>query len=365
MMIEICRELGADRVAVLTGVAPESQGASTEDLAGENVRVFRAEGCLPPHSAAQTARLLIALGRALATVRPSVLQYGTLEDAYLAFWTHKALRLRHVFYAHGNELLAALDSSWGKGRAALLASACVIANSRYTAEIVKSIGVRSNRVRIVHPGCDTRHFRVVQVDAERRLNLTRGKPGVRLLLTVGNLVERKGHDIVIQALARLGPELSDTQYLIAGDGPHRATLENLARSLGVAERVNFLGRVDRADLPLLYSAADLFVMVARERRESCDVEGFGIVFIEAAACGTPSIGGKSGGIEDAVVDGETGLLVDPLDVDAVAAGIARLLSDDAMRRRFGDRARDRAVGRFSWTGFAQQVAEILEEVADD
>ena len=114
-----------------------------------------------------------------------------------------------------------------------------------------------------------------------------------------------GHDTVIRALSTLPQRSGDIVYLIAGDGPYRATLERLAKSLGVADRVVFLGRVAEPDLPLLYSMADSFIMLSRERTDQCDVEGFGIVFIEAAACGTPAIAGRSGGVEDAVVDGAT------------------------------------------------------------
>jgi phosphatidylinositol alpha-1,6-mannosyltransferase len=151
-------------------------------------------------------------------------------------------------------------------------------------------------------------------------------------------------------------------YLIVGEGPNRAALEQLAVALGVADRVVFLGRVATAELPLLYSAADIFIMVSRARLEYCDVEGFGMVFIEAAACGTPSIGGRSGGVADAVVDGVTGLLVDPLDVGEVAHSVAMLLANRDFARQLGDAARYRAVSQFSWSRFAASVSLILDEV---
>jgi phosphatidylinositol alpha-1,6-mannosyltransferase len=292
------------------------------------------------------------------------MMYGTLEDAYLAHFTQRVLRRRHVFFTHGNEVLTALRTPWRKPREALLASSCVIAVSRFTEELVRSAGVPRERIRIVHPGCDTRLFGPRIVTADVRARLTQERPHRRVIVTVGNLVERKGHDTVIRALAQLPPELSDVLYVIAGDGSYRRTLEDLAHSLGVAEKVVFLGRVATADLPLLYSMADLFVMVSRERLDACDVEGFGIVYIEAAACGTPAIGGRSGGVADAIVDGQTGMLVDPLDPAALAATMTRLLRDDATRRRLGDAAHRRAVG-FTWANFTRSVADILEDVARD
>lgn len=358
MMAEICLELGQHRVAVLTGV---SKGSDETPLGG--VRVYRMDAELSPRSTTiATFRSITSLGLALVRERPAVLQYATLEDAYLAYWTYRTLRIPHVMYAHGNEILAAGRSSWSKPRAALLASSCVVANSRYTEGLLRNLGLHAHQVRVVHPGCDLERFRPMQTSKEERMRLTGGRPLARLLLTVGNLVERKGHDTVIRTLPLLAKRGQDVVYLIVGGGPNRAALKQLAVSLGVADRVVFLGRVTTSELPLLYSAADLFVMVSRERLEHCDVEGFGIVFIEAAACGTPSIGGRSGGVNDAVVDGVTGLLVDPLDTAEVARSIDVLLANRDLARRFGDAARERAVSQFSWSRFGQTVASILDEV---
>ena len=356
MMAEICRELGPDRVAVLTGVREPAEDAR---LGG--VRVHRMRTQRRPHSLTETFRLISSVGAAFVRERPAVLQYATLEDAYLAYWTHRLLRIPHVMYAHGNEILAAERSVWRKPRAALLASSCVVANSSYTQGLLNNLGLH-DRVRVVHPGCDLDRFRPMQISQEMRMRLSGGRPSGRLLLTVGNLVKRKGHDTVIHALPLLARQGHEVTYLIVGEGPNRAALEELARTLGVADCVVFLGRVATAELPLLYSAADIFIMVSRARLEYCDVEGFGMVFIEAAACGTPSIGGRSGGVADAVVDGVTGLLVDPLDVGEVAHSIEMLLANRDFARQLGDAARYRAVSQFSWSRFGASVSLILDEV---
>lgn len=357
MMAEICMELGEHRVAVLTGV----QGRP-DDARLVGIRLYRMNAMLPPKSVAANLRLIASVGLALARERPAVLQYASLEDAYLAYWTHSALRIPHVIYAHGNEILAAGRSSWNKPRVALLASSCVVANSRYTAGLLRNLGLSAHQVRVVHPGCDLERFRPLQNTQEVRMRLLGRRPLGRLLLTVGNLVERKGHDTVIRALSLLMKQDRDIVYLIVGDGPNRAALEELAASLGVADRVVFLGRVHTSDLPLLYSAADIFIMVSRERQEHCDVEGFGIVFLEAAACGTPSIGGHSGGVSDAVVDGATGLLVNPLDVAQVARSIDDLLANRELARRLGEAARRRAVSQFGWSRFGETISSLLDEV---
>ena len=357
MMAEICAGLGEERVAVLTGVR-----GKLDDARLERIRIYRTDVALRPRSATATLCLIAKLGLALAKERPAVLQFATLEDAYLAYWTRRALGVKHIFYTHGNELLGAAKSPWDKPRAALMASACVVANSRYTEGLLKNLGFPADRIRVVHPGCDPARFRSVQVSEEARRRLSGGRPFARILLTVGNLVERKGHDTVIRALSTLSQGSGDIVYLIAGDGPYRATLERLAKSLGVADRVVFLGRVAEPDLPLLYSMADSFIMLSRERTDQCDVEGFGIVFVEAAACGTPAIAGRSGGVEDAVVDGATGLLVDPHDIAGVAHAITTLLSNRELTQRLGHAARKRAVSEFSWSRFGNSIAAILDDV---
>lgn len=358
MMREICLHLGPEQIAVLTGVL----GNSEDDRIGA-VRVYRARGSKPPRSAREAVRSIACLGYVVARERPAVLQFASVSDAYLAYWAGKAFRRKYIFYAHGNEVLSAARSPWEKTRTALMGAACVVANSRYTAGLLRQMGLPEGRIRIVHPGCDLDHFHRVEITVEERARFVGRHTPCRVVLTVGNLVERKGHDTVIRALTLLPESCKDVIYLIAGDGPARAALEQLAKSLGIADRVVFLGRVPSADLPKLYSLAEFFVMVSRERAEQCDVEGFGIVFIEAAACGTPAIGGRSGGIEDAIIDRETGLLVDPLDVPGVAREIHALLSRPEQIRRLGDAASQRAIREFGWDRYVASIASILDEVA--
>jgi phosphatidylinositol alpha-1,6-mannosyltransferase len=359
MMREICLHLGAERVAVLTSVVE-----AAEETQLDTVRVYRFEGARPPRSTMEAVRSIALLGYAITRERPSVLQFATLSDAYLAYWARRAFRKKYIFYAHGNELLRAAESPWEKTSSALMGATCVVANSRYTAKLVRDLGYPGDRIRIVHPGCDVTQFRPVPPDREARARFLRGHIAARVLLTVGNLVERKGHDIVIRALALMSPSFRDVIYLVAGDGPFRGELEQLARSLGVADRVFFLGRVPTSDLPLLYSLANVFIMVARERSEHCDVEGFGIVFIEAAACGLPAIAGRSGGMEDAVLDGKTGVVVDPNDAAKVARAIETLLGNPELTHRLGDAARKRALHDFTWARYGEAVASILTEVGE-
>jgi len=166
--------------------------------------------------------------------------------------------------------------------------------------------------------------------------------GARLILTVGRLVERKGHDVVIRALPGIRRAVGPVRYLIAGAGPEEARLRTLAREVGCADDVVFAGHVDDRDLPLFYAACDVFVMPSRALEQRDGIEGFGIVFLEAGACGKPVVGGRSGGIADAVLDGITGVLVDPRSVDEVTGALTRLLQDRGEAARMGGEGRRRA-----------------------
>jgi phosphatidylinositol alpha-1,6-mannosyltransferase len=183
-----------------------------------------------------------------------------------------------------------------------------------------------------------------------------------MILTVGNLVERKGHDMVISALPEVQKVIPDVTYLVVGDGRYRSNLEQLAVTRGVRDRVVFAGQVPEKELPEIYSLCDVFVMPARERLDECDVEGFGLVYLEANACGKPVIGGRSGGIPDAIVDGVTGLLVDPHDPIEIANALIQLLRDRELSTKMGHEGRKRVVRDFTWERIARQVQGILDSV---
>ena len=164
------------------------------------------------------------------------------------------------------------------------------------------------------------------------------------MLGVSRLVPRKGFDVVIDAVAALDAASSGggaVQLAITGAGRDRRRLERRAKG-----RVQFLGRVGDADLPGLYVCADVFAMCCRERWLGREAEGFGIVFLEAAACGVPAVAGLSGGSHEAVADGETGFVVAPRDVGAARDAIGRLVADVELRNRMGEAARQRAVEEF-------------------
>jgi phosphatidylinositol alpha-1,6-mannosyltransferase len=198
-------------------------------------------------------------------------------------------------------------------------------------------------VQRFHPQDDA-----TRATTRRRFGLDPERP---LVLGLSRLVPRKGFDVVIDALARR----PDVQLAIAGAGRDRRRLERRA-----SPNVSFLGRVDDADVPALHACADAFAMCCRDRWGGLEAEGFGIVFLEAAACGVPAVAGRSGGSHEAVADGETGFVVAPDDVDAVGRAIDTLLSDRALHDRMSVAARRRAVDDFSYDRVVERLRPIAQ-----
>ena len=185
----------------------------------------------------------------------------------------------------------------------------------------------------------------------------------RVILTIARLVERKGHDMIIRSLSEIAQAVPNVFYAIAGSGPHREALERLVASEGVGDRVQFLGFVPENDLASLYGAADLFAMVSREIPDLGDVEGFGIVFLEANAAGTVVLAGRSGGIADAVEDGRSGILVDPESVSDIAAATARLLLSDRVASELINYGGERVRRHFDRRLAAARLLEVCASTA--
>jgi phosphatidylinositol alpha-1,6-mannosyltransferase len=248
----------------------------------------------------------------------------------------------------------------------LLGSAAVVLTiSRCTRllalEVLAELGFPEGRleVRTVPLGTDPNHFRpgVDGSSARGRYGLDSG----RWLLTVARVAAHKGIDTVLRVLSLLRTEFPDLRYAVIGSGANLAEYQALATTLGVDQRVRFLTAVPDSDLPALYNSAVLYMGVSRP--VELMIEGFGISLSEASACGLPVIGGQSGGIPDAVRDGETGLLVDASSVEAVADAVRRLLRDSELSHRLGAAGRQAVESYFNWDRVTHDVFRIAEEYA--
>ena len=228
---------------------------------------------------------------------------------------------------------------------ALSKATAIIPISRFSADLARPF-CDGARMHMIHPPLPV----LPEADDGQRaevLKLLGEDAGAPRLLTVSRLEPRKGVDQVIRSLPDLVRHFPKLVYYVGGGGADRTRLEALVHELGMQAHVRFLGFVPEALKPALYEAVDVFVMPVR--RDGDSVEGFGIVYMEAAYYGTPSLAGSEGGAVDAVLDEQTGLIVDGLDQAAITQQLQRLLGDDALRRRLGAAARDRARREFAWS----------------
>lgn len=318
----------------------------------------------PIHRVGRTTSGLVARGMAAAL---AVAQRYRLDTTFHSQWQTGAISLvgrrlgpiRRTFVAaHGRELL--LDPWAGvPGGSALFAGLRrhvirradgLFPVSRFTGRLLTDLGVVPDRIHVVPNGTDPAHF--VPTDG-RAFRQRHGLGTHPLILTVGRLVPNKGIDTVIEALPKVLEEVPDALYVVAGTGPDRARLEAMATRLSVRSHLRFLGRIDDPELVSAYGAADVFVTLSR--LEPPAVEGFGLVFLEAGACGTPVVGSRSGGIEDAVADGESGLLIPPRDPAAAATALSRVLSDRGFAARLGRAGRARVLASGTWDHAAARI----------
>jgi phosphatidylinositol alpha-1,6-mannosyltransferase len=208
------------------------------------------------------------------------------------------------------------------------------------------------------PGVDTDTFRPTVSGRPVRQRL--GLDDRPVIVCVSRLVRRKGQDSLIRALPAIRRRVRDTALLLVGAGPYRSTLETMAREEGVAEHVRFSGNVPWADLPAHYAAGDVFAMPCRTRRAGLDVEGLGIVYLEASATGLPVVGGDSGGAPDAVREGETGFVVGGHDRDALVERLTAVLGDRMLARRLGDAGRAWVEAEWRWDTQADRLTALLD-----
>lgn len=274
---------------------------------------------------------------------------------------------RRVFVAaHGRELLLrpvarlpVAQRLYDAARRRVLRGAdglfCV---SRYTAGLARDLGVDSGRIHVIPNGVDAARFDLPDAPSRalefRRRHDLLDRP---CFVTVARLMPHKGIDTGIEALPALRQRVPGATYVVVGNGPDAPRLRELADRLGVSDAVRFLGRVSDAEVVDALLACDVFALLSRESPP--DVEGFGLVLLEAGACGRPVLGARSGGIPDAVADGDSGLLVPSDDPHATADALIRLLGEPALARGLGEGGRRRARGVLSWDRAAKAIYETM------
>ncbi len=352
------RRLGGKEVHIVTADVPGAAEFDRDHPNSIHRLVLVRHEWLKPESLLMYSKFFLSSLWLTVTRRITTLYAGRALPEGLVALVVARLTGRPVFiYAHGEEL-----TGWGRGKKfqamcfAMRHADGVLSNSDNTRDTLTDlIGVAPERVNLIYPTVDEERFRPGPLDDELRRSV--GATGNRkLVLSVGRLQRRKGFDNVVRSLPGLLEQGVDVEYVLIGIGEDHDYLESLAGELGVADRVHLPGHVSYEDLPRWYNACDLFAMPNRDI--DGDTEGFGLVFLEAAASGKPALAGKAGGTGSAVVDGETGLRVDGENLAEITRAMTQLLDDPAESERMGRAARERVLANFVHKRRVDQLRDL-------
>jgi phosphatidylinositol alpha-1,6-mannosyltransferase len=351
---EVYKRLGGKEIHIITADVP---GAAAVDATHPNTlhRLnLKRVPWLRPESLAMYARFFFkSLALALAHRFDAIHAFRALPEGLVA-WAVARLTFRPVvIYAHGEEL-----TTWGRGgkykamRFALRHANQVIANSEHTRDTLLGMGIDAGRIAVIYPGVDVSVFRP-GLDTSGLRESLEIRTDEKLVFSVGRLSRRKGFDQVIRAVAQLRIKGFPVRYVIAGIGEDADYLDGLIEEHLMQGVVHRIGAVSEADLPRWLNACDMFAMPNREING--DNEGFGMVFIEAAACGKPSIAGASGGTGAAVLDGITGCRVNGSDLTEVQSSLYDALSNPDRTAQWGAAALGRVLKEFDWNKVAEKT----------
>ncbi len=228
--------------------------------------------------------------------------------------------------------------------------------SHYTANLLTEHGISPDQQAVVINGTDPEMFYPMDMNA---LKQKYGYADKKIIITITRLIELKAVDTVLRAMPHLIEEFPNLLYLVVGDGSYKNELVKISRELNLEKQVKFLGKVPYEQVNEYYNLSDIYVMPSKKMGER--TEAFGIVFLEANACGKPTIGSRTGGIADAVLDEQTGLLVEERNPKELAEAIRRLLRDDALRKRMGEAGRKRVETEANWDAVAQRIYGLIEQ----
>lgn len=300
-----------------------------------------------------------------------VLHCGNIRPVgYGVRWANRRLDIPYLVYVNGGDLLRERRKAQRSAvkrmsaRSILGNASGIVATSKWVAQlatdVMNEVGVeKAPPVAALDLGTDPVHF-----NPSRDTGALRRRWGVGdapIILTVARLVPHKGQDTGIRALATLARDFPELRYIMVGEGHDEQRLRELARQVGVSDRVGFVGAMRDDELPEAYATSTIYLGASRVDRE-INVEGFGISFLEAGASGVPSIAGDSGGVRSAVRDGETGIVLPPTDVDAIAGAIRALLLSEQRRKQMGHAARLAVETHYNWDRVARDTREFTAQV---
>lgn len=333
-------------------VAPPEEGAAGFDSA-QNFKVHR-EPLLFRFFWPRHLRAFFAVKEIYKKEKAKILAINdVLPLGYSAFLLNKLFGVPYFVFLHGLDFNLAKRNCWKKfwlGK--ILKSAYfIVVNSGYLKREVERL-ISGEKIAIVYPSVGG--FSAPDPGLKNEIINKYGLSGKMIIFSLGRLVRRKGFDKLISAFDEIRKETQNAVLLIAGSGPEEKALKNSAKG---QKSIIFLGKISDEEKIALYDLCDVFAMTPRD--SGGDIEGFGIVYLEAAAFGKPSVAGRVGGVSEAVLNGETGILVCGENADEIAEAIIKLLKDDNLRREMGEMAKERAVQEFS---LERQVSKIENEI---
>ncbi|MEK6579741.1 MAG: glycosyltransferase family 4 protein [Bdellovibrionota bacterium] len=355
-VVHALREIPGVRVKL---IAPIVKGWNEEEK--DTLRLD-----LPSEAMQSIVPISIAVSREIISFSPHVILHFLWHPCGAASLLNSPLRwATHVPYfvfAYGVEILES-PSTWKKWlRSKLIGlkqsvfrqAAGVFSISKFTgAQLESACRVEPSQIHPVYCGVSPEKF--YPEPASARIIEQYQLHGRRVLLTVSRLQDYKGIDRMLSALRAVIKKHPDVVYLICGTGPDRSRLEALSLHYRVASHVIFTGPVSGDNLRELYNSSEVFVLLSRTDWYAPNVEGFGLVYLEAAACGKPAIGSSHGGVPDAIEDGVSGWIVDPTNDDEIASTVINVLDHPEEIRKRGENARERALRSFTWQHVAQRV----------
>lgn len=283
-----------------------------------------------------------------------------MPEGVIALMNFALSRTPYICFVHGEDIALANESRESKAvvKRVLRHADGLICNSENSASLLsRDWGIFGDRVKVMHPGIDTTRFSPAKCRSDLRDSL--GWCGRKVILTVSRLEQRKGHSRLIESLPAVLESEPSTLYVIVGDGGERSRLEGKVERLGLQDAVQFRGECDDDEALNCYRGCDLFCLPNRTVGSS--IEGFGIVLLEAQACGSPVIAGDSGGTRETMLVGTTGLIVDCTTTEPLTKALIDLLGDDALRMQMGQAARQYMRDQFDWDARSRMARSVFNE----
>ena len=353
-VIGLLERVPAGEVIVYTSFQPEHESYDQKWFSDYQVRVVR-----------DKSKVLLPTPRVIRNLQMVVRQNSITKVWFGAAaplgvssrWLRKVGVKQIVALTHGHEVWWSKiwPFSWAISEIGKQVDYVTYLGDFTKAALATQIKDSSKLIRVA-PGIDTKHFSPSDSSDLREKHGLDNRPTV---ISVGRLVHRKGQDRLIEALPKVLESIPDAALVLVGEGPYRKQLDALVKKYDLSEHVFFIGRINFAELPNYICMGDVFAMPSRSRLFGLEVEGLGIVYLEASSCGLPVIGGASGGAPDAVLDGDTGYVVDGNDLNAISTQIVKLLSDAKLRQKMGERGRAWAIDSWRWEIWSEEFNKAL------